>query len=421
MNYSIFGKKLGTRAMIVDMMDDLNKSLVESNKIMLGGGNPSRIDVVEDIIENIISTEFKTKGFFFDLISNYSSPKGNLKTAEIAAKYLKEECKWDVNEDNIFFCNGSQSALFMLFNMLAGRNPSGGSRNVLLPFTPEYIGYEDLFIDGYYFVGNRPIIKKIGSQSFKYQVDLKRLGDYHDISCVAISSPSNPSGKCFDQNELKYIRDYCKSNSLPLIYDNAYGWPFPNIQFVKEEFKWDSNMIVTMSLSKMGLPGLRTGLVVANEEIIERMRCINAVSQLAPNNFGMYVLEKLIQSRLMSDITDKIISPFYKKRSKWLTHLLKDKLNGYPVRIHESEGTIFLWLWLDGLGIKSQLLYEKIKENGVLTLSGHHFFIGNKDSDWKHKDECLRITFTQPMELIEAGIGIISNEIKKIYDSNQSA
>lgn len=420
MNYSVFGEKLGTRAMIVNMMDDLNKSLAESNTIMLGGGNPSRIDAVENIIENVISKEFNTNGFLFDLISNYSSPKGNQATAEIVTEYLKEECKWDVNKDNIFFCNGSQSALFMLFNMFGGRNRSGGHNNILLPFTPEYIGYEDLFIDGYYFVGNRPLIKKTGSQSFKYHVDLKQLADCQDISCVAISSPSNPSGKCFDHDELNYILDYCNTNSLPLIYDNAYGWPFPNIQFIESTFKWDRNMIVTMSLSKMGLPGLRTGIVIANEDTIERMRCINAVSQLAPNNFGMYVIEKLIKSRLMSDITNEIITPFYKKRSKLITNTLKDKLNGYPVRIHEAEGTIFLWLWLDGLGIKSQLLYEKIKQKGVLTLSGHHFFIGNKESEWSHKDECLRITFTQPMELIENGIDIVSNEIKKIYDSNKN-
>lgn len=418
MKYSIFGDKLGSSSGIVEMMDNLSKALVESNgTIMLGGGNPARIKAVESVIENNIVPELTTKGVFFDLISNYSSPKGNVKTADILAEYLREECGWNVNKNNILFCNGSQSALFMLFNMFAGRNSRGKDSNVLLPFTPEYIGYEDLLVDGYYFIGNKPIIEKKGSQSFKYQVDVNQLKNNGDVSCVAISSPSNPTGKYFDKNERNKIKDYCKSNDLPLIYDNAYGWPFPNVQFIKEKFEWDSNMVVTMSLSKMGLPGLRTGLVVANEEIIERLRCINAVSQLAPNNCGMYVLEKLIQLKLMSKITEAIISPFYKERSEWLTQLLKDKLKGYPVRIHESEGTMFLWLWLECLGIKSQELYEKIKKHGVLTLSGHHFFIGNKNSSWKHKDECLRITFTQPIKIIEEGVDVIVSEIKKAYDS----
>lgn len=77
---------------------------------------------------------------------------------------------------------------------------------------------------------------------------------------------------------------------------------------------------------------------------------------------------------------------------------------------------MFIWLWMENIPIKSEDLYEALKNKGVLTLSGHHFFIGQKDTAWAHKDECLRLTFTQPMEKVEKGVEIVVREIKRAFD-----
>lgn len=415
--YSIFGEKLGLQSGIVDMMDNLTRALSTSSEtIMLGGGNPARLDSVAELVEETILSDFKRKGAFFDLLCNYSSPKGDSETAAAVAKYLRSECDWDVTADNIFFSNGSQSALFMLFNMLAGRRRDGSYGKAMLPFVPEYIGYEDIFVDGNCFVSAKPSIEKIGGQFFKYKVDLSALIATDDINCVAISNPSNPTGKKWDSQELDAVRRFSQEHRYPLIYDNAYGWPFPNVQFGRGRYEWDENMIVTMSMSKMGMPGLRVGVVVANLEVIERLRCISAVSQLSPNTMGMYVLKRLIETGILTTIANSLISPFYAARSRWLQKMLCEGLNGYPVRIHESQGTMFLWLWMEGLPITSSELYDRINARKVLTLSGHHFFIGHKSSAWRHKDECLRITFTQSMEKIEKGVNVIIDEIKKAYE-----
>ena len=43
---------------------------------------------------------------------------------------------------------------------------------------------------------------------------------------------------------------------------------------------WDENMILTMSLSKIGLPGTRTGIVIARPEIIRAVvRMVKTYSQ----------------------------------------------------------------------------------------------------------------------------------------------
>ena len=75
---------------------------------------------------------------------------------------------------------------------------------------------------------------------------------------------------------------------------------------------------------------------------------------------------------------------------------------------------MFLWLWFENLPITSLQLYERLKNRGVLVVSGHYFFPG-LDDDWKHRDECLRVTYSQNDEDVYRGIGIIAEEVGKAY------
>jgi len=77
---------------------------------------------------------------------------------------------------------------------------------------------------------------------------------------------------------------------------------------------------------------------------------------------------------------------------------------------------MFLWLWMKDLPITSLELYERLKARGVLVVSGHYFFPG-LDEDWRHKQECIRITYSQDEEKVMEGIRIICDEVKKAYDN----
>jgi valine--pyruvate aminotransferase len=47
-------------------------------------------------------------------------------------------------------------------------------------------------------------------------------------------------------------------------------------------------------------------------------------------------------------------------------------------------------------------------------MSGHHFFPGLEEP-WRHRDECLRLSYSQDDEVISAGIRIICEEIHALY------
>jgi len=74
-----------------------------------------------------------------------------------------------------------------------------------------------------------------------------------------------------------------------------------------------------------------------------------------------------------------------------------------------------LWLWFKDMPITSQELYQRLKEKGVIVVSGHNFFVGIED-DWQHQHECIRINYAaQTPERIAAGLTIIAQEVQRAY------
>jgi len=201
---------------------------------------------------------------------------------------------------------------------------------------------------------------------------------------------------------------------VPLLIDGAYGLPFPNIVFSQATPMWDDNTIVCLSLSKIGLPGVRTGIVVANTQVTQAIRGANAILNLAPSSFGPLLAQQLLNSGQLIDLAEKNIQPYYRSRLEQAMHWLDVALDGTPYRIHVAEGAFFLWLWLEGLPVSSDVLYQRLKVRDTLVISGSHFFL-NSGASWPHRHECLRISYAQAPDQVEQGIRIIGEEVRSAY------
>ena len=86
-----------------------------------------------------------------------------------------------------------------------------------------------------------------------------------------------------------------------------------------------------------------------------------------------------------------------------------------PWRVHTPEGAMFLWLWFPDLPISSLELYKRLKARGVLVVSGHYFFPGLPDEDWRHRHECLRVTYSQDEADVARGLQVIAEEVKRAW------
>lgn len=417
MQFSKFGEKFNQYSGITQLMDDLNDGLRTPGAIMLGGGNPAAIPAMLDYFHQA-SEEMLASGELVAALANYDGPQGKDAFVKALAQLFRETYGWDISEKNISLTNGSQSGFFYLFNLLAGKQPDGSHKKVLLPIAPEYIGYGDAGIDEDIFVSYHPEIELLDNGLFKYHVDFEQLTVDDSVAAICASRPTNPTGNVLTDEEVRKLDKLARENNIPLIVDNAYGLPFPNIIFEDVEPFWNENTILCMSLSKLGLPGVRCGIVIASEEITQALTNMNGIISLAPGSVGPALANHIIAKGDLLKLSSEVIKPFYKQKSQRAVELLQQAITDERFRIHKPEGAIFLWLWFDELPITTMELYQRLKARGVLIVPGEYFFIGQKD-EWDHAHQCLRMNYVQDDEMMQKGIAIIAEEVEKAYQQGQ--
>ncbi|MBY7818398.1 valine--pyruvate transaminase [Vibrio fluvialis] len=413
MQFSTFGEKFNRYSGITQLMDDLNDGLRTPGAIMLGGGNPAAIPEMLDYFK-LTSEEMLADGSLIAAMTNYDGPQGKDVLVKALAKLLRDTYGWDISEKNISLTNGSQSGFFYLFNLLAGRQPDGSFKKILLPLAPEYIGYGDAGIDEDIFVSYHPEIELLDNGLFKYHVDFEQLKVDESVAAICASRPTNPTGNVLTEEEVHKLDKLARDNNIPLIIDNAYGVPFPNIIFEDVEPFWNDNTILCMSLSKLGLPGVRCGIVIANEAITQALTNMNGIISLAPGSVGPALAHRIIEKGDLLRLSQEVIKPFYRQKSQRAVELLQQAIDDPRFRIHKPEGAIFLWLWFDELPITTMELYRRLKARGVLIVPGEYFFIGQKE-DWAHAHQCLRMNYVQSDDAMQQGIAIIAEEVQKAY------
>ena len=413
MKLSNIGQQLGRDAGIVSLMEDLGDALnVNPNMLFLGGGNPAAIPVVERRLAAHLQAIVSDPQQVNKLLGVYQSPQGNETFIAALAKYLQKTQGWAITERNLAITNGSQSAFFLLFNLLAGRDTEDCERKIYLPLVPEYLGYRDQALSPDMFKSFRPEIELLGDHRFKYKIDFNALTIKEDIAALCVSRPTNPTGNVLTDEEMQRLNALSCEHNVPLIVDCAYGAPFPGILYQPVNNVWQPNTIFVLSLSKLGLPGVRTGIVVAHEAIIEKLVCANTIVSLANGNLGPMLGTKLLLEDNIDALCQQTLLPYYEQKRKLMLELIARYLVGHDYRIHASEGAFFLWLWFPSLTVTSEILYQHLKQRNVLVMAGEHFFFGLEEG-WPHSRQCLRLNFCQSEAVMTEALIILADELHR--------
>lgn len=416
MEFSTFGRRFTRPTGARELMEDLGAAMASDAPVMmLGGGNPAHIPEMLTVFRDHFRAVIADEREFRRMVADYPDPAGEQAFRHALAALLREEYGWPVGPQNVTLTAGSQNGFFLLFNMLAGPHEDGTVRKILLPLTPEYIGYTDLGVSGDLFLARRPCIEHLPDRFFKYHVDAEAPPPDGPIAAICASRPTNPSGNVLTDEEVAGLRVLARDQRVPLILDCAYGMPFPGIVFTTASPVWDEDIILCLSLSKLGLPGVRTGIIIAREEVIEAIGAMNAVTNLAVTSVGAVLMRGLVENRELLRLSREVIRPFYERRASQAVDWLQQALRGCEYHIHRPEGALFLWLWLPELTISSAELYRVLKSRGVMVLSGHHFFPGLGDDPWPHRDQCLRLSYTQDEQAVRRGIELLGEEVRRVH------
>ncbi|TGM97483.1 pyridoxal phosphate-dependent aminotransferase [Leptospira dzoumogneensis] len=400
--FSEFGARFRNQTGIGQLMEDLGN--LSPGTSMLGGGSPALIPEVEEVWRKILN-KFSESGAWDSILGKYETPTGKEETLETLASLLSSETGTPISKDRIAITSGSQNAFYLLLNFYSGRFEDGSFKKIFLPVLPEYIGYLDQPInpDSFsYSLGKEVATSEDG---FRYELDPSSFDNIkEDLGCVVLSRPTNPTGRVAKREELEQILKFAKNKKIPFLLDNAYGFPFPGIIFSDEKLFHSEGMVQSFSFSKIGLPGVRTGFVLGDPEIIKALNKANAVLNLAGGNLGQYIALEFVRSGEWLKLSRDIVKPYYlKKRELAISSIRREWKGKLKYRIHESEGAFFLWVQFAGLRKKISEIYPLLKEKGVIIVPGKYFYPVTRNRD-SYGEDSIRMSFAREDSEIQEGI-----------------
>ena len=182
-----------------------------------------------------------------------------------------------------------------------------------------------------------------------------------------------------------------------LIQDDPYG----ELRFAgKEKSNFYSlipeQTILLGTFSKIVVPSLRLGWIVAPDWLIEPLVIAKQASDLHTNYFSQQVMLEYLQSNSIDKHLDLIIDLYSKHKQAMLAAIKEYFPKG--VAIAKSEGGMFIWLTLPE-AVSSMKLLDEALENKVAFVPGTPFYVDNV------KQNTLRLSFvTVDEETIKEGI-----------------
>ena len=130
---------------------------------------------------------------------------------------------------------------------------------------------------------------------------------------------------------------------------------------------------------------------------------MNTVISLAPGNLGAALTLDAVRTHDILQIGSELMRPHYRRKADQAVEWLRAAIDNEHFFIHKPEGAFFLWLWFHEMPITCQELYERLKARGVVVVPGQYFFPG-LDGDWRHKHECIRMSYAAEDEVMRRGV-----------------
>jgi valine--pyruvate aminotransferase len=423
----------GVRAIMKDIIETLRAGSGQEF-INLSAGNPVILPQVEQLWRDC-TAELLASAEYGEVVCRYGSSQGYQPLIDAVREDFNRRYGLNLTDRNILITPGSQSIYFYAANAFGGYtalatetdkqanifNPKSqipNLKSIVLPLSPDYTGYGGVSLIPEAVIACKPTLD-IGETAhrFKYRPDFSQLSIDETSGCVIFSRPCNPTGNVLTDNEVKKIAAMASAFDVPVFIDSAYGPPFPALNFTEMTPIFGENIVHCMSLSKAGLPGERIGIAIGDEKIMQVLECFQTNMCIHSPRYGQAIAARAINSGALADIGLNVIRPYYQSKFAVVETTLEQAMpKDLPWFLHRGEGAIFAWLWLKDLPMTDWEFYQELKQVGVILVPGSSFFPGLRE-DWRHKQECLRISLTATNDEIETAMKRLAQMVEKVYQS----
>jgi len=268
---------------------------------------------------------------------------------------------------SIVLGNGSDELIQMLAMAVAEHD--GNDDVCLMSFDPGFVMYK-MIAD---FTGIRYVGVSLDENfSLDMESTCQSIAE-NQPSIIFVAYPNNPSANCFNVKDIEEIITLAPGM---VVLDEAYN-PFAQTSFMDRLDEFD-NLLVMRTVSKMGLAGLRLGVLCGHPDIIAEIDKIRL-----PYNIN--VLTQLTAELVLdnADELDQQAKIIREQREVLLQQMsLQSHLQVFP-----SQANFILFRVLNK---NANDVFESIKQSGVL--------IKNMKAVTGLLNNCLRVTVGTPEE-----------------------
>jgi GntR family transcriptional regulator / MocR family aminotransferase len=301
--------------------------------------------------------------------------------------------------ENILITSGSQQAISLVSQLLL--NPG----DTLLVENPTYSGALDLFRA----LGFKAVGIPVDGQGMQVEKLEKLLQQYHPKLIYTIPNFHNPTGTCLNGSRRRQLIVLADRYNVPILEDDFVGdlRYEGRTQPALKALDTGGRVIYVSTFSKMLMPGLRVGFLVADGPVYDCLVGLKRVNDLAASTLIQRALEAYVTVGRYQSHLRRSCQIFRTRRDAMLAALERHLPSGF--HLDPPLGGLFLWLQLPE-GLSADALLPLARAEGVDFTPGSGFFVdGAEGRDW------LRLNFVvQPPNEIESGIERLSKAIQKL-------
>lgn len=313
--------------------------------------------------------------------------------AEKQSKFMGRNI--DPNSEIVVTCGSTEA---MMAAMMTVTDPG----DKVIVFSPFYENYgADAILSG-----AEPIYVPLYPPEFDFNPDELEAAFKQHPKALILCNPSNPCGKVFTYNELKFIADLAEKYDTFVITDEVYEHivyaPNRHVYFASLPGMWERT-ISCSSLSKTySITGWRLGYIIAPPNIIEVAKKVHdflTVGAAAP------LQEAAVTGlRFGDEYYDDLREKYTAKRDLFIKGL-----NDIGIKHTVPQGAYYVMLDISEFGFESDLEFCDVlaRDVGVGAVPGSSFFREPVNS-------LIRLHFAKKDETLYEALNRLSDIRKKI-------
>jgi cystathionine beta-lyase len=313
--------------------------------------------------------------------------------------WFKKHHDWEIKKEEIIYSPGTVHALNIAVK--AFTEPGDGviiQRPVYPPFTRAIVenGRE---------VRNNPL--QCDDQGY-YHInfeDFEAKAKEEKTKMFILCNPHNPTGRIFNEEELRKLADICAKNDVLILADEIHGDLIRQNQTfvpIAKAADKDDRIITFTAINKtFNVAGLHcTNVIIPNPEL--RKTFSQVLGNYTPTPF---TISALIAAYREGEEWLEQLKEYIDGTMEWVVKFLAERMPKVKVRI--PEGTYIMWMDFSGYGLSTEEVHKRIYNLANVLLEDGKMF-GEEGQSYQ------RICMPSPRPMIKEAFERIAREFEDV-------